>query len=136
MSWQISIIIFADVGLINAAVISYHQQKQKRLICPFKSRCDRVLSSKWSSLFYFRNETVGIMYYLAVILLVLVPHILPQFSAPIFLLLLASGIISALFSIFLLFLQAFVIHEWCFWCLIAALVNMAIFTLEVYLFWF
>ena len=128
-------IIFAATGFTNAAVISYHQRKQKYLFCPLKSRCETVLSSRWSSLFYFRNETIGLLYYLSIVGLVLAPYIVPQFSGLILAVLIGSGVISALFSFFLLYVQAYLIREWCFWCLVASAINIAILILELSIFW-
>ncbi|MBI2054845.1 MAG: hypothetical protein HYT39_01970 [Candidatus Sungbacteria bacterium] len=135
MSWQALMIILAAAGFANAAVISYHQRKQKQLFCPLKSRCETVLSSRWSSIFYFRNETIGLLYYLSVIGLILAPYIVPQFSGLILIALVGSGLVSAVFSLFLLYVQAFVIREWCFWCLVAAGINIAILVLELSIFW-
>lgn len=135
MPWQTLMIILAAAGFANAAVISYHQRKQKLLFCPLKSRCETVLSSRWSSLFYFRNETIGILYYLSIVGLVLAPYIVPQFSGLILVALIGSGLVSALFSLFLLYVQAYLIREWCFWCLVAAGINFTILVLEFSIFW-
>ncbi len=135
LDWQTIMIGLAALGGLAASYIAYARRRPKPLLCPFRSRCETVLGSKWGAIFYFRNETIGIVFYLGLIGLILAPYVVPQFAPLIFLFIFGSVSIAFIFSAFLLYLQALVLRNWCFWCLLALAVNALIFAVAISLFW-
>ncbi|MEK6950368.1 MAG: vitamin K epoxide reductase family protein [Nanoarchaeota archaeon] len=105
-----------------------HHRSQKTkaapLVCPLNHDCSTVTESKWSTIFYFRNETLGLLYYVAMfmggLLLAFAPALIP--ALPLFLLIGAG--MALLFSFFLVYLQAFIIKDYCFYCLISAIISL------------
>ncbi|MBI4739728.1 hypothetical protein HY772_09410 [Candidatus Woesearchaeota archaeon] len=104
-----------------------HYKKKSPLICPLHHDCSVVTESKWSRIFYFRNETLGLFYYVSM-LAGIISTLFFQAPGTLFLALLpyATGS-GALFSVFLIGVQIFKIKDYCFYCLLSALVNVLLF---------
>ena len=113
-------------GILTAGhlVWQHHKKGKQPLVCPLNHDCSHVTESRWSTLFYFRNETLGLLYYVAMLvaglLLFVAPTVIP--TLPFWITLAAGG--AFLFSLFLVFLQAWVIRDYCFYCLISALISL------------
>ena len=111
--------ILALIGLANALYLYWqHTQvpKGRKMFCVIGGDCQAVVESKYGKSFGVKNELWGSLYYLSLILF----H-------PYTLLLLSLSFIAALFSLYLLFLQAVVLKKYCSWCLLAIFINLAIF---------
>ncbi|MDP3989772.1 MAG: vitamin K epoxide reductase family protein [archaeon] len=121
-----------SLGTINAGYLLWKHQKQKQnpkqpLVCPLNHDCSVVTESRWSHIFWIRNETLGVLFFLsmflAVLSMIIVPSLLNLLALPV--LLAAGG--SILFSIILILIQAFVIKDYCFYCIISAILTVIIF---------
>lgn len=129
---HVSIGFFALVGLAVSGYIFTKKQKHEKLMCFLGDDCNKVVNSKYNSLFFgIPNEVMGLGYYAAVFIGVImlfleVQHIgfipfLPAF-------LIGSGM-SALFALYLLYVQYMVLKEWCEYCVASAIASIAIFVL-------
>ena len=128
------LIVLAFLGLLDASYLSWNSMKKKPLVCPInQDSCNIVIESKWNRIFYFKNEVFGIIFYISVIIGALLLFFNIGSMIKIYLLI-ATGI-AVLFSAFLVYLQANVIKNYCFYCLISALINLLIF-LDVILLYF
>jgi uncharacterized membrane protein len=127
-------IVLSAAGLINAGHLAYKHFEKKPLVCPINHNCNAVVESRWGNMLGVRNEILGVIYYGAVLagglLLAIAPAAIPNLTL---LLLLATGI-GLIFSIFLTALQAFVIKDYCFYCLTSALVALLLFANSVIIF--
>jgi len=94
--------------------------------------CDTVRASAYSHLWGISIPAYGVASYLALVLLLLGTTLMPPRLVPSLELALA-GISGAgfLFSLYLSYLEGFVIHAWCAWCVVSALVITGIFALAV-----
>ena len=135
LTWQTIMIWLAALGALDAFYIACARQYPKLFGRFSRSRCETVLGSKWGAVVYFRNETIGLVFYLGLIALVLAPYVVPQFAPLVFLFILGLVLMAFIFSAWLLYLQALVLRKWCFWCLLALSVNFLIFAAEISLFW-
>ncbi len=120
------------IGLFVSLYI-YHKKRQHRpLMCPRKADCNTVINSTFSKTFGIPNEVVGIIYYTLMLgvagIAILSPDLLNPFIRVV---LLVANIAAALFSLYLIALQAFVIRSWCMWCLVSACVNVLLATIGV-----
>ncbi len=114
LAFTLSVIgIFETIYLIHKRVHSLVP------VCPIGTDCTTVLKSKYSKTFFIPNDTLGLIAY-GVITLLILCVILGIGSAYMFTLLILLVFISSLFSIYLTYLQWKVIKTWCFWCLMSA----------------
>ena len=124
--WLITLSI---IGLVISAYITISRARNKKVICPINSRsCNAVLDSKWSNILGIRNEILGVIYYVAIIVGVML--ITNGYSA-LTIVMKAATTISALYSIILMLIQTRLLKEFCFYCFLTAIINIAIFILLV-----
>lgn len=119
-SW--SPILFGLAGFFLALYIyTTKQNKAKVLVCPIGGTCDAVVNSRYSKFLGLPVELMGILYYTLVVvfysLLLLIPEL---FSEEILFFATAFSVVAFLFSVYLVFIQAFAIKHWCTWCLFSA----------------
>jgi uncharacterized membrane protein len=124
--------IIISLGLFGFILASYiHRKKtaKKKLVCPMRSNCETVIHSDYSKLLGIPVEVLGMCYYAFIALSYGIYHVV---YIPQFVLIILSGIsLSAvLFSTYLISLQAFVIRQWCTWCLCSAITSAIIFGLS------
>lgn len=123
------IIVFAAfTGFFISWFIRHKKSKKEHLVCPLYQKCDQVIHSQYAKFLGIPVELIGIIYYFLVAvgygLLIAVPQIAsPQYAFILF----GMTSIAFLFSIYLTFVQAFTLHEFCTWCLISATLCTTIF---------
>ncbi|MFA7193625.1 MAG: vitamin K epoxide reductase family protein [Candidatus Paceibacterota bacterium] len=122
------IVAAALIGLTITINIYKKKHKKKVLVCPFGADCDSVITSDFSSFLGIGLEIYGMLYYGLIALsyssLILFPNLQSEMTTFI----LAGASIGAfLFSLYLTFVQAFLIKTWCSWCLMSAGVSTSIF---------
>ena len=126
-------IAFAAIGGFGVAIYIYRTKKQrKELICPIGSDCNAVINSRYSKFLGVSLEYWGMFYYalifLSYIILIFAPHLVPEIFLSI-LIMFTSG--AFLFSLYLLFAQAFLLKQWCIWCLLSATLSIIIFIISL-----
>jgi len=119
----VSLIVLGILGIIDSSFLLFKHMKKKPLICPLNNKCDIVTESKWSKIFFIRNEFLGILYYLFVIFCGIL--LLSNFDIKLYFLI--GSFLALLFSIFLVYLQFKIIKNYCFYCLLSSLINLLIF---------
>ena len=131
--------ILAAILAVTGFIISYHIYMSKRrntkLVCIIGRDCDRVVKSKYSKILGTPNEVWGMIYYAGIFFLVFALACFPFLATPVVLALfkIASSL-AALSAVILFLIQAFVLKEWCEWCLGADLINILIFILAIFYF--
>jgi len=120
-------------GIIDTSYLLYQHYKKKPLVCPMDHDCSVVTESKWSKVFFVRNEILGLSFYLLILISLIASVILPNFSSKIYLFLFIFSIIGVAFSIFLVYLQVYKIRDYCFYCLISAFLTLLIFVNSILL---
>ena len=132
MSNIIAIGFFTLVGFAVSGYIFLKKQKHEKLVCFIGDGCNKVVHSKYNSLFFgVPNEVMGLGYYAGVLIGIVllffgIQHIGPIPLLPVFLI--GTGA-SALFALYLLYVQYAVLKEWCEYCLTSAIASIAIFIL-------
>ena len=125
---KIVIIVAAAVGFYAARLIQNHKKQGTKLVCPLDSNCEAVVHSKYSKFMGVPLETLGLSYYVIVIvgyaIELFIPSILPFIIVQ---LIVAISIAAFFFSLYLTGLQLFKIKEWCAWCLVSASMCLIIF---------
>ena len=129
------LIILSSLGGLSLATFIHLKKKEpKPLVCPIGHSCDPVVHSDYSRFMRIPVELLGILYYLIVLISYVLLFMYPQGKTPATeATLLALSAIAFLFSAYLTWVQAFVLKEWCTWCLISASLCVLIFSLSLWL---
>lgn len=129
MLLEILIVVAAGGGFALARHIHKEKAKGQPLVCPLDSDCHTVVHSQFSTFLNVPMEVWGMVYYaitfIAYTLLVLYP---PMKTPTLTLGLLILTTFAFLFSLYLTAIQAFVLKQWCTWCLTSAAFCLIIFS--------
>lgn len=132
LTTNIILIILGAIGFLLSFYIYIRKSAKKPLVCPLRSNCDKVVGSKYSEILGIPVEILGMVYYAFVVLshvgLYLFPGIVDSFVMS-FAILLSFG--AFCFSVYLICVQAFILREWCFWCMTSAFVSFLIFIVTI-----
>lgn len=120
--------LLALVGLADAGYLLYKKVRHEKLVCFIGDDCDRVTKSKYGYTAGIPNEVLGIGFYLFCLSLFALSFlgITSFLGFSLNVLLFLGAIPASLASLYLLGIQAFVLKEWCEYCLLSALVNFLI----------
>jgi|SRR3989344_3138393 len=129
---NISIIALSFAGLWIALYIRSHKTQGSTLVCPIGHTCDPVIHSGYSKFMGIPVEFLGILYYALVLATYTTITFAPQFAHELIAQEVAAvSIIAFIFSIYLTAVQAFVLKQWCTWCLFSASFCATIFLIVV-----
>ena len=129
-----SFIVLSVAGIVDSGYLIWQHYHKKPLVCPLDHNCDVVTESRWSHIFGVRNEVLGLLFYLLLVGGILSSLFLPILQETIYFFLLLATMGGVLLSIFLTSIQIFIIKNYCFYCLISALLSFLLFlnTLAIY----
>lgn len=126
-------IIFGLAGLSVASYVFFKKKKAQPMVCPLNGECDVVTRSKYSKFFGIPVELLGMLYYGFVILVYVIHNLIPWLLSDTAIFLMTGITIGAfVFSLYLIFIQAFVLKKWCTWCLFSAGFSTFIFITAVF----
>ena len=124
------IFIFSVVGILDTSYLIYHMVRKTPVKCFLfpKEWCLKVQQSKQSKTFGIPNPIAGFFIYSAILLLF---FLYLNGSAPFFFIQILIAI-GFLFSIYFVFVQAFILRAFCTWCMLSA-VNFVIMAVAAFL---
>lgn len=129
---DIVLVLIGCAGFSLAFYIYHCKHKKKPLVCPMRSSCDFVTTSDYSKFLGMPVEVLGIIYYAFVVILhgfvIADPTAL---TLPVARVSLGISTLAFFFSLYLLSVQAFVLKQWCTWCLCSAFLCASVFILTV-----
>ncbi len=111
-------------GIIDSSYLMWKHRQKKPLICPLDHKCDVVTESRWSHLFYFRNETLGLVFYVGLLVGGVAVLLVPPWGRTLLFLFLVGSVFGTVFSFVLLYIQLRVIKDYCFYCIISAIITL------------
>ena len=123
---RIILLILSLVGFFDSAYLTISHYKNVVPPCSISSDCESVLTSRFATILGIPLALFGVLYFLALIFLLLLAkeqNIFPKF----FKFLALAGIVA---SFVLLYLQAFVLHAFCQYCLLVEAIIFLIFILN------
>lgn len=132
MAYSIQLILLplALLGLLAASFLRFQYTRQlrsgKKSLCLIGSDCFEVTSSKYGRTLGFKNEDIGIIYYLLLFSLVTYYLIIPKGFEMVSILITGLSLLASGFSLYLLSAQVFVIKKYCFLCLLTIVINFSI----------
>lgn len=126
-------IIFAAAGGFGVALYIHRtKRRHAQLVCPVGSDCNAVITSRYSKFLGIPLEYWGMVYYAVIvtayIILIFAPHLLSELFLSGLVMLTAAAFF---FSLYLLFAQAFLLRQWCIWCLLSAMISVMIFIVSL-----
>lgn len=130
---QIATLLLAALGILSAAYLSYTKLSNQNVVC-FQAEgldCDLVNASRYSVVYGIPIAILGLLAYGTIIVITLVEHRFRFLRANGTLLLFGISLAGTLYSAYLSYLEAFVLHAWCQYCVISALSITAIFAIAV-----
>ena len=127
MPFETSFIVLSFLGILDAGYLAYKHLQKKPLVCPINHNCAEVTDSKWANMFGLRNEYMGLAYYIVLFCIGVAAGIYSAYQQPLYLVLFGTTVLGMIYSAFLVSLQAFVIKNYCFYCMISALLTLLLF---------
>lgn len=122
-----AIVAAALAGLGVTLTIRDTKKHDKQLVCPTGSDCNTVVTSRYAKFFGIPLEYLGMIYYTTIVLAYLALIFLPEIFTPAMILaVVILSVLAGLFSLYLLFVQAVLLREWCIWCILSALLSLGI----------
>ena len=122
------------LGLIVSLYV-WRSQRYGRAIACWTRDCDRIIRSPYSRLLGVHNSAIGACVFLVIFLVALLPHAAvnghPDLASLLFLLLVLLSSVGALISLYLAYIQLFVLKGICNWCLTSAGLIFAILILTL-----
>jgi len=119
--WSVLIPVFALIGLGVASYLAYTKLLHTDVICGPVGDCDAVQLTSYSELFGIPVAILGGLSYLGILFFWLLHRLFGgQLGWTALLILWGLAVIGAVFSLYLTFLEPFVIGAVCTWCLASA----------------
>ena len=127
-----SFITLAIAGIADAGYLvwKHYRHNAGPLVCPLDHDCSKVTESRWSTIFWVRNEVLGLLFYISILVAGVAVFFMPNLvllSLPLSLLIKVAAGAGLLFSLFLLWVQLYKIKDYCFYCMLSALINLLLF---------
>jgi len=127
---RMMIFVLGLCGFLVARHIYKHKKANKPLVCPVGFDCSFVVHSNYSEFMHIPLEIFGMFYYAFLSLF----YLYSVFFLEIMSILLSSFLMLVSFSAFslsmyLLFVQIFILKKGCSWCIISSIISVLIFIL-------
>lgn len=122
------LVFIGFTGFVLAFYIYTKKHTKQPLVCPLRTSCESVVHSDYSRFMGIPVEKLGMAYYAFVAIVHGVFLALSHTPSPEFLLVsLVVSFTAFLFSAYLISIQAFVLRQWCTWCIFSAILCVLIF---------
>ena len=131
---RIAICLLGLFGFWVAKQIYKKKRSKNPFVCPIKFDCSSVVNSDYSRLFGIPLEILGMLYYGLVFMIYLFSSAYLYFSQNLppnnlIIFMIALSVFAFLFSLYLIWVQIFILKKWCSWCFVSAFVSTLIFIL-------
>lgn len=114
------ILALSVAGICETTYLIRKRLASQHPVCFIGQKCEVVLASKYSKMFFIHNDILGLLSYISILIItaLLLLGVLP--AGLLMLGLEAILIVGSLMSLYFVFLQWQVIKAWCFWCMMSA----------------
>ncbi len=125
-------LIASIIGLLDSGYLSYSKINKLHLVCsPSIGDCNSVNESQWSYIQGVPVAYLGFLAYLAILLLLIFGPKIKLIRPYIDYLFFFISLVGFLFSAYLTYIEAAVLHAFCQWCLVSALMITILFSISV-----
>lgn len=114
------IALLALIGVLISVYLTLHKYGMIGTLACGTGSCETVQASKWAVFMGIPVPVVGLAGYLVVLIVALIGLQPEQRFGKVPWLLFLLADIAFSFTLYLTYLEAFVIHAWCRWCLVSA----------------
>ncbi len=114
-------LFLAFLGTLISGYLLYIRISGSQIVCGL-STCGIVNGSGYAFFLGLPVSVWGLGFYLSLVFLLLTKK---------FRLFFAATLVGVLFSGYLTYLEAFVIHAWCQWCLLSAWISVSLFIISI-----
>ena len=130
---EVFVVVLAMIGFLIALHIYHKKHEAHKMVCVVGKKCDVVLASKYKETFGFKNEILGMVYYFVIFVMGLwfVFGGDGLFGFSVEEVLIGLGIVGVVFSVYLTYLQFFVLKSICDYCIASAIVTLLILIAEL-----
>lgn len=125
---RMSLFLVAMLGLIVSSRLLIAYTSSDPYVCSIDGGCDKVRLSEYASFFGVSTPVYGLVYYGLLALGVIALAVRPGDWWVKWGMILLTGVGLAV-SVWLTYLEAFVILAWCYWCLASAILTLVAFAL-------
>ena|SRR3989344_2126528 len=132
---RIVICLLGICGFLVAKHIRNHKTKDTPLVCMVGFDCHTVVHSDYSKFFGIPVEILGMTYYglifFSYLFFVFFFEVLPGILTG-FMIIVTH--IALLFSLYLIYVQIFILKKGCSWCIVSAIISACIFILTIHIY--
>ncbi len=125
-------ILISFIGILDTGYLISEHFSINNVICNIDDTCNIVLTSKYSNFFGIPLAILGLMYYLTIFINSFLFKITKYTGYKTILLYLPF--FSFIFSLFLIYLQLFILNSICIYCMASAILSTFIFILSIILY--
>lgn len=124
------LVVFSAIGILDTCYLIYHKLAGTEVACPFfpKEWCHTVQHAPQSKTFGIPNSMAGLGMYTALFALAI---LFAQGGTPFWPIQLIVAI-GFLFSLYFIYVQAFVLKAFCTWCVVSA-INFTVLAIAAFL---
>ncbi|TSA45090.1 hypothetical protein D4R51_02515 [bacterium] len=123
-------IILAVLGSIDATYLTIVHYQDASVVCLLINTCDSVLQSSYATVGPIPVSLLGVVYYLGIFILSLVSFV--KKNEKLFFATALLTVFGLLASLWFLYIQLFIIHSLCFYCLFSAFDSIILFILGLF----
>ena len=127
------LIILSLIGFSVSAYIFYSKKFNRPLYCPIGENCDDVVKSKYGKTFGIENTIPGMGFYILVFAYaigsLLNRNVFKEMM--IYYFIVGISFASVLFSLYLVYVQKFILKKWCVYCIISTIISISIMLLLI-----
>ncbi|MBI2655149.1 vitamin K epoxide reductase family protein [Candidatus Woesearchaeota archaeon] len=129
---EIYLMILSLIGFLVSYYIFYSKKYNKPLYCFSKAECDAVVRSRYGKTFGIENTIPGMIYYVMVFAYGFLLNRNVFISLPVYYFLVGISIASVLFSLYLAYVQKFILKKWCIYCIVSTVSSILILGVLIY----
>ena len=129
---SISIMILGLCGMGISGYLTYGYLVNTSIGCPFNANCDLVQASSYAYMWGIPVPLLGfLMYAYLTFLSILLFRGKPEWENILSLGIYGVSLAGVIFTVYLYYLELFVLHAFCSWCIVSSIVIVCIFILSL-----
>jgi uncharacterized membrane protein len=130
--YNIYALIAAIIGALDSVYLAWIKLSHNETLCaPGLGDCFTVNTSRYAELFGIPIALFGLVTYLAIIAILLFERRIDFLNENGTLALFGIGLVGVLYSAYLSYLEEFVLHAWCPYCILSAVMITIVFIVSI-----